>query len=60
MRGQELATLWTIDNQWTICNMTAIAADYFTFSCAGVGGEWRRIASIDITFITNKLLTKSV
>ena len=29
--------------------MTAIAAGYFTFTCAGVGGEWRRIASIDIS-----------
>ena len=30
--------------------MTAIiAAGYFTFSCAGVAGEWRRIASFDIS-----------
>ena len=35
------------NNQWTFFDMTAIAADYFT--CAGVGGEWRRIASIDIS-----------
>ena len=34
--------------QWTFCNMTAISG-YFTFSCAGVGGEWRRIANIDIS-----------
>ena len=40
--------------------MTTIAVDYFTFSRAGVGGEWRRIVSFDITFATNKLLTKSV
>ena len=37
------------NNQWTFCDMTAIAADYFTFTCAGVGGEWRRIASVDIS-----------
>ena len=37
------------NNQWTFCNMTAIAAHYFTFSCAGVGGEWKRIASLDIS-----------
>ena len=37
------------NNQWTFCDMTAIAADYFTFTCAGVEGEWRRIASIDIS-----------
>ena len=37
------------NNQWTFCNMTAIAAGYVNFSCAGVGGEWRRIASFDIS-----------
>ena len=37
------------NNQWTFCNMTAIAAGYFTFACAGVGGEWKRIASFDIS-----------
>ena len=37
------------NTQWTFCNMTFIAAGYFTFSCAGVGGEWRRIANIDIS-----------
>ena len=37
------------NNQWTFCNMTAIAAGLFTFSCAGVGGEWRRIASFYIS-----------
>ena len=37
------------NNQWTFCNMTAIAASYFTFSCAGVGGEWRKIASFNIS-----------
>ena len=36
------------NNQWTFCNMTAIAASYFTFSCAGVRGEWRRIANFNI------------
>jgi len=36
------------NNQWTFCNMTAIAAGYVTFSCAGVEGQWRRIASINI------------
>ena len=37
--------------QWNFCNMTAIAAvadRHIILSCAGVGGEWRRIASIDI------------
>ena len=37
------------NSQWTFCNMTAIAASYFTFFCAGVGGEWRRIAKINIS-----------
>ena len=37
------------NTQWTFCNMTAILAGYFTFSCAGVGGEWRRIVNIDIS-----------
>ena len=37
------------NNQWTFCNMSAIAAGYFTFSCAGMGGEWRRIASFNIS-----------
>ena len=37
------------NNQWTFCNMTAIAAGYFTFACAGIGGEWKRIASFDIS-----------
>ena len=38
------------NTQWTFCNMTAIIADgYFSFSCAGVGGEWRRIASFNIS-----------
>ena len=37
------------NNQWTFCNMTAIAASYFIFSCAGVRGEWRRIASFNIS-----------
>ena len=37
------------NNQWTFCNMTAIAAGLFTFSCAGVGGEWKRIARYNIS-----------
>ena len=39
------------NTQWTFCNMTAIAvADgSIMLSCAGVGGEWRRIASINIS-----------
>ena len=40
---------YRINTQWTYCNMTAIAAGYFNFSCAGVGGEWRRIARFDIS-----------
>ena len=36
------------NNQWTHCNMTAIAAGILS-SCAGVGGEWRRIVKIDIS-----------
>ena len=37
------------DNQWTYCNMTAIANGNFISTCAGVGGGWRRIANINIT-----------
>ena len=33
------------NNQWTFCNMTAIAAGFF---CSG-RGEWRRIASFNIS-----------
>ena len=29
--------------------MTAIAAGLFTFSCAGVGGEWRKITTFNIS-----------
>ena len=36
-------------NQWTYCNMTAIAADNFIPTCAGVGGGWRKIAQIDVS-----------
>ena len=36
------------NNQWTFCNMTSIAAGLFIFTCAGVGGEWKRIAKFDI------------
>jgi len=32
-------------NQWTFCNMTAISG--FIFTCAGMGGGWRRIAYVD-------------
>ena len=39
------------DSQWTYCNMTtiAIAAGDFILTCAGVGGGWRRIVSINIS-----------
>ena len=40
------------NTQWTFCNITAIAAvadGRIIFSCSGVGGEWRRIASINIS-----------
>ena len=38
------------ENQWTYCNMTAIAANGdFISTCAGVGGGWRRIANINIS-----------
>ena len=38
------------DNQWTYCNMTAIAASGdFISTCAGVGGGWRRIVNINIS-----------
>ena len=41
------------NTQWTFCNMTDIAAAVadgrIIFSCAGVGGEWRRIVSINIS-----------
>ena len=40
---------YPINTQWTFCNMTDIAATYFTFPCAGVGGDWRRIASFNIS-----------
>ena len=36
-------------NQWTYCNMTAIANGDFITTCAGVGGGWRRIANINIS-----------
>jgi len=37
-------------DQWTYCNMTAIASITGDFipTCAGVGGGWRRIAHIDV------------
>ena len=39
-----------ISNHWRYCNMTAvtISGDYIT-RCAGVGGEWRRIANVNIS-----------
>ena len=37
------------ENQWTYCNMTAIANGYFISTCADVGGRWRRIANINIS-----------
>ena len=40
---------YPINNIWTFCNMTAIAASHFISSCAGVEGHWRRIASIDVS-----------
>ena len=37
------------NNQWTYCNMTALANDDFISTCAGVGGGWRRIVNINIS-----------
>ena len=37
------------NSQWTFCNMTAIVAANTISSCAGVGGQWKRIVSINIT-----------
>ena len=37
------------NNKWTFCNMTAIVVGYDTFTCAGVEGQWKRIASINIS-----------
>ena len=38
------------NTQWTFCNMIdAAVADGRILSCAGVGGEWKRIASINIS-----------
>ena len=37
------------NKQWTFCTMSAIAAGLFNISCAGVGGEWKRIAKFNIT-----------
>ena len=36
------------NTKWTFCNMTAVAAAERHF-CAGVEGQWRRIAGIDIS-----------
>ena len=38
-------------NQWTYCNMTLIAFTngIFMYTCAGVGGGWRRIVNINIS-----------
>ena len=36
--------------QWTYCNMTTITiSGDFIFTCAGVGGGWRRIVNINIS-----------
>ena len=46
---------YRIIDQWAYCNMTAIAANANTISgdfittCAGMGGGWRRIVSINIS-----------
>jgi len=39
------------EKQWTYCNMTAIviASGDFIFTCAGMGGGWRRIVKINIS-----------
>ena len=39
------------NNMWTFCNMTLIAAiaDDGNISCAGVEGQWRRIAGVNIS-----------
>ena len=38
------------DTKWTYCNMTAITTNGdFIFTCAGVGGGWRRIVNINIS-----------
>ena len=37
------------DNRWTYCNMTVISVGYFISTCAGMGGEWRRIININIS-----------
>ncbi|XP_065900084.1 uncharacterized protein [Dysidea avara] len=41
------------DTQWTYCNMTeiasAIAVGDIIFTCAGMGGQWKRIVNIDIS-----------
>ena len=34
------------DSQWIHCSMTAIVTSDFIFTCAGVGGGWRRIANM--------------
>ena len=39
---------YRINNHWTYCRMTAIAANFIQ-TCAGVGGGWRRIANINIS-----------
>ena len=36
-------------NQWTFCNMTAIASGDILLTCAGVGGGWRRIVNINVS-----------
>ena len=36
------------EKQWTYCNMTMVSIGDFISTCAGVGGGWRKIASIHI------------
>ena len=40
-----------INDKWVYCNMKEIATSTYDFisSCAGVGGRWRKIASLNIT-----------
>ena len=49
--GDKLGYYRINDNQWTYCNMTAIAIANgdIICRCAGVGGGWRRIVNIDIS-----------
>ena len=49
---REKSGYYRINNtRWTFCNMTeiAIAAGFDVSTCAGVGGGWKRIVSINIS-----------